>query len=77
MPEAADGGAIAIVQDGDRITIDVDEGIFHLHVSDEEILRRFNNWQKPEKKFKKGYLELYSRLASSASEGAVIKRETD
>ncbi len=73
-PEAADGGPISIVENGDKITIDVIQGILHLHVSQEEIERRLNNWRKPEKKFKKGYLELYSRLASSANEGAIIKR---
>lgn len=73
-PEAADGGPISIVEDGDKITIDVIQGILHLHVSEEEIERRLKNWRKPEKKFKKGYLELYSRLASSANEGAIIKR---
>jgi len=73
-PEAADGGPISIVEDGDKITIDVIQGILHLHVSQEEIERRLKNWRKPEKKFKKGYLELYSRLASSANEGAIIKR---
>lgn len=73
-PEAADGGPISIVEDGDKITIDVIQGIVHLHVSQEEIERRLKNWRKPEKKFKKGYLELYSRLASSANEGAIIKR---
>lgn len=75
-PEAADGGPIAIVQNGDKISIDVNKGTLHLHVTDEEIEERFKTWRKPAKKFKKGYLELYSRLASSASEGAVIKRET-
>lgn len=75
-PEAADGGPICIVENGDKITIDVVEGVLHLHVSDEEIAQRLKNWHKPEKKFKKGYLELYSRLASSANEGAIIKRES-
>jgi dihydroxy-acid dehydratase len=73
-PEAADGGPICIVQDGDKITIDVIQGILHLHVPQEEIEHRLKGWRKPEKKFKKGYLELYSRLASSANEGAIIKR---
>ncbi len=73
-PEAADGGPISIVEDGDKITIDVIQGTLHLHVPQEEIERRLKNWRKPEKKFKKGYLELYSRLASSANEGAIIKR---
>ncbi|MCE5283704.1 MAG: dihydroxy-acid dehydratase [Deltaproteobacteria bacterium] len=73
-PEAADGGPLSIVADGDKITIDVIEGTLHLHVPQEEIERRLKSWHKPEKKFKKGYLELYSRLASSANEGAIMKR---
>lgn len=75
-PEAADGGPICIVKNGDKITIDVVEGLLHLHVSDEEIEQRLKSWHKPERKFKRGYLELYSRLASSANEGAIIKRES-
>lgn len=72
-PEAAEGGPLAIVRDGDAITIDIDEGVLHLHVSDDEIATRLESWSAPEPKFKKGYLALYSRIASSASEGAVIK----
>lgn len=73
-PEAAEGGPIAIVQDGDEIRIDVEKGTLELQVSSEEIQKRFKTWKRPVPKFKKGYLELYSRLASSAAEGAVIKR---
>ena len=73
-PEAAEGGPIAIVQDGDEIRIDVEKGTLELQVSSEEIQKRFKIWKRPVPKFKKGYLELYSRLASSAAEGAVIKR---
>ncbi|MCG6878982.1 MAG: dihydroxy-acid dehydratase [Deltaproteobacteria bacterium] len=72
-PEAAEGGPIAIVKDGDEISIDVEKGTLHLNVSNEEIKERFKGWKPPEPKFKRGYLELYSRLASSAAEGAVIK----
>jgi dihydroxy-acid dehydratase len=72
-PEAAEGGPIAIVENGDKISIDVINGTIHLHVSDHEIEGRLGNWQKPEPKVKKGYLSLYSRLASSADEGAIIK----
>ncbi len=74
-PEAAEGGPIAIVEDGDRISIDVEKGSLQLHVPEEEIQERFKRWQRPEPKFKRGYLELYARLASSAAEGAVIKTE--
>jgi dihydroxy-acid dehydratase len=72
-PEAAEGGPIAIVENGDKISIDVIKGTIHLHVSDGEIERRLKSWKKPEPKVKKGYLSLYSRLASSADEGAIIK----
>jgi dihydroxy-acid dehydratase len=72
-PEAAEGGPIAIVEDGDKISIDVVTGSIHLHISDGEIERRLKNWRKPEPKVKKGYLSLYSRLASSADEGAIIR----
>ena len=72
-PEAAEGGPIAIVENGDKISIDVVNGTLHLHVSNEEIARRLQKWKKPEQKIKKGYLSIYARLASSADEGAVIK----
>ena len=72
-PEASEGGPIAIVEDGDKISIDVEQGTIHLHVSDDVIEQRLKNWQKPEPKVKKGYLQIYSRLASSADEGAIIK----
>jgi dihydroxy-acid dehydratase len=72
-PEAAEGGPLAIVEKGDKISIDVIKGTIHLHVSDGEIERRLKNWKKPKPKVKKGYLSLYSRLASSADEGAIIK----
>ena len=72
-PEAAEGGPIAIVENGDRISIDVINSTIHLHVSDGEIERRLKDWQRPEPKIRKGYLSLYARLASSADEGAIIK----
>ncbi len=71
-PEAAEGGPIAIVQDGDKITIDVVDGILHLHVSDEEIAERLKTIKPPEKDIPKGYLRLYSKFASSADKGAII-----
>ena len=72
-PEAADGGPLAAVQDGDRITIDVPAGTLELHVSDAEIARRLATWKRPAPKFSRGYLGLYSRLARSAAEGAVLR----
>lgn len=72
-PEAAEGGPIAIVENGDKISIDIINNTLHLHVSNDEIAKRLKNWQRPEPKVKQGYLNLYSRLASSADEGAIIK----
>lgn len=74
-PEAAEGGPLAIVQNGDLITIDIPSRKLHLHVSDEEISRRLASWKRPEPKFKKGYLALYSRLAESADKGAIIRNK--
>ncbi len=72
-PEAAEGGPLAVVEDGDRITIDVIEGKLELHVSDDEIKSRFTRWTKPEPKVTKGHLALYSKLASSAAKGAIVQ----
>ncbi|MFW6428980.1 MAG: dihydroxy-acid dehydratase [Desulfosalsimonas sp.] len=75
-PEAAEGGPIAAVKDGDDITIDVPERKLTLHVSEDEIKKRMEKWKKPEPKFKSGYLAIYSRLAESASRGAVIRHDS-
>lgn len=72
-PEAAEGGPLAIIQDGDKITIDIPKGVLHVHLSDQVISARLATWQRPEPKFKRGYLGLYSQLAGSAAKGAVIK----
>jgi dihydroxy-acid dehydratase len=74
-PEAAEGGPLAIVEDGDLITIDIQKRNLHLQVSDEEIKARLSRWQRPEPKFKSGYLALYSRLAESADKGAIIRHK--
>ena len=72
-PEAAAGGPIALIQDGDEITVDVINKRLELHVSDEELERRRKNWSyKPVKQFG-GYLARYAKLVSSAAEGAVLK----
>jgi len=76
-PEAAEGGPIAIVKDGDLITIDIPKRDIHLHVSEEVIRARLAKWHRPEPKFKKGYLALYSRLAESADKGAIIKHRIE
>ncbi|MFN2282940.1 MAG: dihydroxy-acid dehydratase [Anaerolineae bacterium] len=74
-PEAAEGGPLAVVEDGDTITIDIPNRGLHLHVTDEEIAARLAKWQRPEPKIKRGYLALYSRLAESADKGAIIRHK--
>jgi dihydroxy-acid dehydratase len=74
-PEAAEGGPIAVVEDGDLISIDIPNRSLHLHISDEEIAARLAGWQRPEPKFKKGYLALYARLAESADKGAILRHK--
>ncbi|MFH1243174.1 MAG: dihydroxy-acid dehydratase [Pseudomonadota bacterium] len=76
-PEAAEGGPLAIVEDGDQITIDIPNRDLHLQVSDEEIKARLARWKRPAPKFKKGYLALYSRLAESADKGAIIRHKIE
>jgi len=74
-PEAAEGGPIAAVVDGDRITIDIANRRIQLEVGDDELSTRLSRWQRPARKVTSGYLGLYARLASSAAEGAVLKIE--
>jgi dihydroxy-acid dehydratase len=76
-PEAAEGGPLAIVRDGDTITVDIPGRNLRLHVSDEEIQARLLQWRRPEPKFKNGYLSLYSRLAESADQGAIIRHRSE
>ena len=76
-PEAAEGGPLAAVRDGDLITIDIPSRNLDLHISPEEIKARLAEWQKPEPRFKKGYLALYSRLAESADKGAILRYKDD
>ena len=75
-PEAAEGGPIALVKDGDLITIDIPNRSLTLHVPDEELNQRFTTWHRPENKIKRGYLSLYARLAESADKGAVIRHKS-
>ncbi len=70
-PEAAVGGAIALVEEGDIITIDAYTRCLHLHVSEEELARRRQNWRPPAPRYTKGVLAKYAKLVSSSSLGAV------
>ena len=72
-PEAAEGGNIALVQDGDVISIDILNGNLDLLVSDEELTKRREVLKPVEPKVKEGYLSRYAKLVSSASTGAVYK----
>lgn len=75
-PEAAEGGPIAIVRDGDRITIDIPNNTLTLHLTDEEIAVRLEKWQRPSPKHTSGFLSLYEHLAESADKGAVMRIKT-
>jgi len=70
-PEAADGGLIAMIEDGDKILIDAENDQLILKVDDEEIGRRESNWKNPIKKPKKGVLAKYAKSVKSASLGAI------
>ncbi|MBF2015560.1 MAG: dihydroxy-acid dehydratase [Rivularia sp. T60_A2020_040] len=70
-PEAAVGGTIALVQEGDNITIDASARLLQLEVSDAEIEKRRAKWKPPEPRYTKGVLAKYAKLVSSSSLGAV------
>ena len=72
-PEAAVGGPIALVEDGDLITLDINNYKITLEVSDEELSRRRAAWKAPEPKVKGGYLARYARMVTSADKGAVLE----
>jgi len=70
-PEAADGGPIAVVRDGDVIVFDLERRRLDLEVADEEIAARLSAWRPPSPRFTSGVLAKYARLVSSAARGAV------
>lgn len=72
-PEAADGGLIALVEEGDRITIDIPNYSVTLDVSDAVLAERRKRWTPRPPRIKKGYLARYAKLVAPASEGAVLK----
>ena len=72
-PEAAEGGPIAIVRDGDLIEIDIPNRRLHLKLTTEEINLRLARWRPPKPKFTSGWLARYQKLVTSASTGAVLK----
>jgi len=72
-PEAAEGGPIALVREGDLIEIDIPGRKLNILVDNQELERRRKEWQPPEPKVNHGYLARYAQLVTSASEGAVLK----
>jgi dihydroxy-acid dehydratase len=76
-PEAYVGGTIALIQEGDSITIDAHKLLIQLNVSDQEIAKRRAAWKQPKPRYTRGVLAKYARLASSASKGAVTDLNLD
>ncbi len=72
-PEAAEGGPIALVQDGDQVQVDLPDRTIDLLVDDAELDARRAAWQKPAPKFTRGWLSRYERLVTSAARGAVLE----
>ncbi len=71
-PEAAAGGPIALIEEGDQITVDIAGGALTLEVDDAELVRRREAWQAPAPKHDHGVLAKYARMVSSADEGAYV-----
>jgi dihydroxy-acid dehydratase len=70
-PEAADGGPLALVADGDRIVVDVPARLIDLIVAPEELQRRRALWNLPEPRYTRGFLKKYASQVSGADRGAV------
>ena len=73
-PEAFEGGPIAIIKNGDRISIDAESNTISLELSDEEIKSRLSTWSKPKASYSRGVLAKYAATVASASEGAVTDK---
>ena len=71
-PEAAVGGPLAVVKDGDIIEIDIPNEKLNILISFEELQKRLDAWEAPQMKTEKGYLSIYSKLANSANKGAAL-----
>ncbi len=71
-PEAQAGGVIAILKDGDEISIDIPNKSLNVNLSQAQIDKRFRSWSPPQPSIKKGYLARYAKMVTSASRGAVL-----
>jgi dihydroxy-acid dehydratase len=76
-PEAAVGGNIALVKEGDSITIDAQERLLQLNVPEEELAQRRQQWQPPQPRYRRGVLGKYAKLVSSSSLGAVTDLDSN
>ncbi len=74
-PEAAVGGTIGLVKEGDSITIDADKLLLQVNVSDDEIAQRQTQWTPPKPRYERGVLAKYAKLVSSSSKGAVTDKD--
>jgi len=72
-PEAADGGPIAAVQNGDSIVFDIKARTLNVEISAEEMAARLATWTPPAPRYKSGVMAKYARHVSSASEGAITR----
>ena len=71
-PEAASGGPIAVIRDGDRIRVDIPKRTVNVLLSEEEITSRLRSWKPPEKKVVRGYLSRYIMTVASADQGSIL-----
>jgi dihydroxy-acid dehydratase len=76
-PEAAAGGPIGLLKNGDKVTIDSDTQEINMHVTEEELAKRKSEWKKPELKYKNGVLAKYAKLVSSSAKGAVTDADLE
>jgi dihydroxy-acid dehydratase len=76
-PEAAVGGTIAFVKEGDSVTIDAEQRLLQLNISDQELEQRRSAWRSPAPRYSRGALVKYARLVSSSSLGAVTDLSTN
>jgi len=75
-PEAASGGPIALLQDGDMITINIDQKSIDVDITEDELIQRKDNWLLPEQRVTTGWLNRYAGQVSSADTGAILKSNT-
>jgi len=76
-PEAAVGGPIGLIREGDSVTIDAHQLLLNLNVPDAELAQRKAQWQAPAPRYTRGVLAKFRRLSSSASKGAVLDASDD